>query len=80
MVKDQNPYEKTLKRFLILLSLFIISPIILNIAFKALKIYKSMPEILIAYTLLCIGASLIIYTVFFGFRTFKILLDTIFRK
>lgn len=76
----QNPYEKTLKRFLILLSLFVIAPIILNIAFKALKIYKNYPETLIAYILLVIGFFLIIYTVYFGFKTFKLLLDTLFRK
>lgn len=75
-----NPYEKPIKRFLILLSLFIISPILLSIAFKALKIYKTSPENLIAYGLLVIGAVLIIYTVYFGFRTFKILLDTLFNK
>ena len=76
----QNPYEKTIKRFLILLSLFVISPIVLSIAFKALKIYKTSPENLIAYGLLIIGAFLIIYTVYFGFQTFKLLLDTIFKK
>ena len=77
---EQNPYEKPFKRFLILLSLFIISPITLNIAFKALKIYQKNPERIIAYGLLCLGVFLIIYTVYFGFRTFKILLNTIFRK
>ena len=76
----QNPYEKPFKRFLILISLFIISPIVLNIAFKALKIYKKSPENIIAYVLLLFGICLIIYTVYFGFKTFKILLDTIFRK
>lgn len=76
----QNPYEKILKRFLILLSLFVISPIVLNIAFKALKVYKKSPENLIAYGLLMIGISLIIFTVYFGFKTFKLLLDTLFRK
>ncbi len=76
----QNPYEKILKRFLILLSLFVISPIVLNIAFKALKIYNKSPENLIAYGLLIIGVSLIIFTVYFGFKTFKLLLDTLFRK
>jgi len=56
------------------------SPITLNIAFKALKIYKNSPENLIAYGLLFLGISLIIYTVYFGFKTFKTLLDLIFRK
>lgn len=79
-MSDQSPYERPLKRFLILLSLFIISPIVLNIAFKALKIYKKSPDNIIAYALLTIGICLIIYTVFFGFKTFKILLDVLFRN
>jgi len=76
----QNQYEKIIKRFLILLSLFIISPIVLNLAFKALKRYKETPQNIIAYTLLCIGICLIVYTVYFGLKTFKKLLDIIFKK
>lgn len=75
-----NPYERPLKRFLILLALFIISPILLNMGFKALKVYQQQPQNLIAYTLVTLGIALILYTVYFGFKTFKILLDVIFRK
>jgi len=77
---EQNPYEKPLKRFLILLSLLIISPIILSIAFKALRIYKESPKSLIAYTLIILGVSITLYTVYYGIKTIKVLLNVLFRK
>ena len=80
MAKEQHPYERVFKRFLILLSLFALSPTVLNFGFNALKTYTTSPKSIIAYTLLIIGFGLIIYTVYFGFKTFKLLLDTLFTK
>lgn len=77
---EKSPYEKPLKKLLFLLGLLIISPIVLNIAFKALKIYTENPGILIAYALLSIGIFMILYTVYFGFKTFQLFLDVLFRK
>ena len=76
----QHPYEKTLKSFLKLLGLFILAPTVLSFGFKALKIYKTAPNNLIAYTLTAIGGILIMYTLYFGFKTIQLLLDTLFRK
>ena len=72
-------YEKPFKRLILLLGLLIISPIILNVAFKALKIYKEEPGIYVAYALVCIGIFLILYTVYFGFMTFRLFLNTLFK-
>lgn len=80
MATTPHPYEHVLKRFLILLSLFMLSPTVLSYGFKALKLYKTSPQNLIAYSLILIGAVLLLYTVYFGFKTFKLLLDTLFRK
>ncbi|TYP96996.1 hypothetical protein C7447_1059 [Tenacibaculum adriaticum] len=77
---EGSPYEKPLKRLLILLGLLIISPIVLNVAFKALKIYTENPGVLIAYALLVIGICMILFTVYFGFKTFQSFLDVLFRK
>ncbi|WP_442266860.1 DUF6095 family protein [Tenacibaculum sp. ZS6-P6] len=72
-------YEKPIKKFLILLSLLVISPVILSLAFRAQRAFKEMPKIIIAYVLLFLGILLILYTVYFGFKTFKSLLDTLFE-
>lgn len=72
--------ERNVKRALILLLLLIVSPIILNLAFKALKIFNTSPKIFIAYGLLITGILLILYTVYFGFRTIKGVLDSLFKE
>lgn len=72
--------DKNLKRLFILLGLLILSPIVLNISFKALKVFPNQPKIVIAYVLLIIGVFLIIYTVYFGFKTFKNILDSLFNQ
>ena len=73
-------FEKGVKNVLILLGLLIFSPIVLSFAFKALKIFTESPKVYIAYFLLVFGVSLILFTVYFGFKTFKYLLDILFRK
>ncbi len=78
MSKD-NSFDKNLKRLLILLGLLILSPIVLNTSFKALKVFTDQPKIIIAYSLLVIGVFLILYTVYFGFKTFKNILDSLFN-
>ena len=80
MARATHPYEQIFKRLLILLSLFILSPTVLSFGFKALKAYKTSPQNLIAYALILIGAMLIMHTVYFGFKTFKLLLDILFKK
>lgn len=72
--------ENVVKKFLILLGLLIFSPIVLSFGFKALRIYTESPKNLIAYFLLAIGGSLILFTVYFGFKTIKAFLDNLFQK
>lgn len=80
MTAKPHSYERVIKRFLILISLFILSPTVLSLAFKALKIYKTGGKNIFACVLFIIGALLICYTVYFGFKTIKLLLDTLFKK
>lgn len=71
--------EKSLKKVVILLGLLIISPLILSISFKALRIFTTSPKIILAYSLLIAGILLTLYTVYFGFKTFKSILDSLFK-
>lgn len=79
MKETENPYEKVIKKFLILLGLLFTSPIIFNIALKAKKIYTEGIGVYISYVLLVIGALLLIFTVYFGFKTIQTFLNTLFR-
>ncbi|CAM1371489.1 conserved hypothetical protein [Tenacibaculum litopenaei] len=72
--------EQNLKRLLILLGLLIFSPLVLNIAFKALRIFKDYPKVFLAYILLIAGILLTLYSVYYGFRTFKGIVDTLFKE
>ncbi len=72
--------EKGIKKLLLFLGLLIASPLVLSIAFKALRIFKEPPRIFFAYALLTLGVLLILFTVYFGFKTFKTLLDYLFSK
>lgn len=72
-------FEKGLKQLLILLGLLIFSPIVLSLGFKAQRIFTESPKIYISYVLLALGGILILYTVYFGFKTIKTFLDTLFN-
>ena len=71
--------ENVVKRFLILLGLLIFSPIVLSFGFKALRIFTESPKNIIAYVLLAFGILLILFTVYFGFKTIKSFLDNLFQ-
>lgn len=77
---DNNPYEKSIKRFLILLFLLIVSPVALSLGFKAQKIYTTYPKIIIYYVLMSSSILLTLYTVYFGFKTFQSFLNALFKK
>lgn len=79
-MKQKNPYEKVIKKFLVLLGLLFVSPIIFSVAFKAERIYTEGLGVYISYILIALGCSLLIFTVYFGFKTFQSLLDVLFRK
>lgn len=76
----KNPYEKVIKKFLVLLGLLILSPLVFSIATKAQRIYTEGIKVYVSYLLLVIGIALLIFTVYFGFKTFKTLIDTIFKN
>lgn len=78
-MSDKNPYEKVVFMFLKLLGLLIVSPIVFSIATKAKRIYTEGIGVYISYVLLGIGVLLLIFAVYYGFRTFQTLLNTLFR-
>ncbi|WP_299160596.1 DUF6095 family protein [uncultured Tenacibaculum sp.] len=73
-------FDKVVKKFLILLGLLILSPITLSFGFKAQRIFTESPKKFIAYILLTLGVFLILFTVYYGFKTIKAFLDNLFQK
>ena len=71
-------FGKGVKQLLVLILLLIVSPITLNIAFKALN--KMEDSIWLAYLILAIGIILTITTIVLAFKTFKTFLDGLFNK
>ncbi|MCL7762916.1 DUF6095 family protein [Polaribacter sp. Z014] len=71
---------KGLKYLSILLFLFIASPITLTMGFKALKKFDNTPKEYLAYLILLAAAILVVFTIYFAFKTFNILLKAIFNN
>ena len=80
MSTDLNLLGKGLIRLGILLLLFIASPIIITMGFKAMQKFTEAPKMYIAYLLIAIGSLLILYTIYFAFKTFQVLQNSIFKK
>jgi|TARA_B110000914_G_scaffold47066_1_gene40121 hypothetical protein len=80
MSTNINLLGKGLKYLALLLLLFIASPISLTVGFKALKKFENTPKEMLSYLILGAAAVLIIFTIFFAFKTFKILLNAIFNN
>ena len=80
MSTNINLLGKGLKHLAILLLLFIASPVSLTVGFKALKKFENTPKEMLSYLILGAVAVLIIFTIFFAFKTFKILLNAIFNN
>ena len=80
MSTNINLLGKGLKYLALLLLLFIASPISLIVGFKALKKFENTPKEMLSYLILGAAAVLIIFTIFFAFKTFKILLNAIFNN
>lgn len=80
MSTNTNLLAKGLKYLAILVALFIASPLILTMGFKALKKFENTPKEYISYLLLVFAGLLIIFTLFFAFKTFQILLKAIFNN
>ena len=80
MSTNINLLGKGLKYLALLLLLFIASPVSLTVGFKALKKFENTPKEMLSYLILGAAAVLIIFTIFFAFKTFKILLNAIFNN
>jgi hypothetical protein len=80
MSTNVNLLSKGLKYLGILVILFIASPISLTMGFKALKKFENTPKEMLSYTIVIAAGILIIFTIFFAFKTFKILLKAIFNN
>jgi hypothetical protein len=76
---DTNLLNKGFKRLAFLVFLMIVSPLTLNIGFKALNAYSE-ESLWIAYGIIGIGALLIITTIIIGLKTFKTILDALFNS
>tara|TARA_R110001583_G_scaffold194623_2_gene365989 strand:+ start:246 stop:482 length:237 start_codon:yes stop_codon:yes gene_type:complete len=75
---NPNLISKGVKQLLVLTLLLIISPITLNIAFKALN--KMEDSMWIAYLILALAIILSITTIVLAFKTIKTFLDGLFNN
>lgn len=80
MSTDVNLLGKGLKHLGILIFLFIASPISLTMGFKALKKFENTPKEYLSYVILTVAGILVIFTIYFAFKTFKILLKALFNN
>ena len=80
MSTDTNLLGKGLIRLGILIFLFIASPIIITMGFKALDKFTEAPQTYLAYLILAGGSILLIYTMYFAFKTFGVLQKAIFNN
>ncbi|WP_432208142.1 DUF6095 family protein [Asprobacillus argus] len=78
MATNKRQLEKGLKYLGFLVLLFIASPIALSLSYKALSIYNEGQQYAIAMFFLILSCLLVIFTVFFAFKTFKTILNAIF--
>ena len=78
MAINQDLAANGLQKLLILLGLLIAAPLLLTLSFKALKLYKEGPLFYISILGVILSSLLIIFTLFFAFKTFKTLLDALF--
>jgi uncharacterized BrkB/YihY/UPF0761 family membrane protein len=78
MPVNQDLLEKGVRKLLLLILLLIVSPITLNIAFKALTKMEDAP--FIAYGILALAVVLIVLTLILAFKTVKTFLDALFNK
>jgi len=80
MITDVNLLGKALIRLAILILLFIISPISLTIAFKAIKRYPDGLAHGLATLSLILAGILLVFTIYFSFKTFLKISTAIFNK
>ncbi|MDG2150760.1 MAG: DUF6095 family protein [Polaribacter sp.] len=79
MSTNLNLLAKGLKYLGILIFLFIASPIVLTIGYKALTKFENTPKEYLSYIILFTAGILMIFTIYFAFKTFKMLLKALFN-
>lgn len=77
MSTNMNTLAKGLKQLALLLFLFIASPIVLNIGYKAIAKPDEIQPVF-AYTILVLGGVLVVFSIYFAFKTFSTLLNALF--
>ena len=79
MSTNKELLSKGLIRLGILVFLFIASPIAITMGFKAFNKFTEPPKMYFAYLILIASCALIIYTMYFAFKTFGVLQKAIFN-
>ena len=80
MSTDTNLLGKGLIRLGVLVLLFIISPVTITMGFKAINAFTDAPKSYLAYALVFVGFTILFYTIYFAFKTFKIIGNALFNK
>jgi len=71
---------KGIKQLGVLVLLCVLSPITLTITFKAFDKFAESSKMYIAYGLLVVSIVLLVFSLYYGFKTFNILLKSIFNE
>ncbi|MEQ6124831.1 DUF6095 family protein [Pseudotenacibaculum sp. MALMAid0570] len=79
MGTDFNILRKGLKQLGLLLLLFIASPILLSMSFKAIAIFKEGIQYWFSIAFLIVSSLLMLFTVFYAFKTFRTILSSLFH-
>lgn len=80
MNTDVNLLGKALIKLAILVFLLILSPTLITIAYKAIKLYPEGIAYGLSLLFLVFAGSLVIFTLFFAFKTFGTISKAIFNK
>lgn len=80
MSTDLNLLSKALIRLGVLVFLFIATPIAMTMSFKAIDKFTEAPKIYLAYALFLLSILLLVFTMYFAFKTFKILSNALFNN
>lgn len=80
MSTDTNLLVKGLIRLGILIFLFITCPILITMSFKAFDRFTDSPRIYLAYLMLVFGCSLLVFTLYYAFKTFGLIQKAIFNN
>ena len=79
MNTNLNLLARGLKYLGILIFLFIASPILLTIGYKALTKFENTPKEYLSYVILFTAGVLMIFTIYFAFKTFRTLIKALFN-